>query len=191
LRALEDEDGRPARAQMVALIVLGFVLVAVPLYLWRRPRTVPETTAEPASSEIPSAAVDAAATQPDAGIVMVRLSDPVIVECHDPGSKRTAPEQCGHLVAFEKAFAHAIEGASSCVPSTARPSSFVYVADVSYARQKPRAIQLSLPKDGRTVKPAKIATACETSVEHALKAVDLDADHSHQRYKIQITATYP
>jgi hypothetical protein len=175
---------------MVALIVLGFVLVAVPLYLWRRPRTVPETSAEPASSEIPSAIADAAAPAPEAGVVMVRMSDPMILECHDPGPKHTAPEQCGHLVAFEKAFAHAIEGASSCVPSTARPSSLTFVADVSYARQKTRNVQLTLPKDGRSVKP-RVAAACESSVEHALKGVDLDAEHSHQRYKIQITANYP
>jgi hypothetical protein len=185
-----DTDSRPARAQLVALIVLGFVLVAVPLYLWRRPRAIPETSAEPASSEIPiQAAADAGA--PEAGLALVKLGDPIIVECHDPGPKKTAPEQCGHLPAFEKAFAHAIENAGSCVPSGSRPSSLVFVADVSYARQKSRAIQIYLPKDGRSVKPPKIATSCETSVESGMKSVELDGEHGHQRYKIQITASYP
>lgn len=175
---------------MLALIVLGFVLVVVPLYLWRRPRTVPETHAEPESSEVPMQASDASVASADAGVVLVRLSDPIVTQCMDPGPKRTSPEQCGHLPSFEKAFARAIEVSSSCVPSTSRPSSIVYLADVSYAR-KTHPIQLTLPKEGRAIKNAKVASACESSVENALKSAGLDAEHGHQRYKIQITATYP
>jgi hypothetical protein len=63
------------------------------------------------------------------------------------------------------------------------------VADVSYGRAKAKAIHLTLPKDGRTVKGR--ASQCESAVEHALKTVELDTDHGHSRYKIQITATYP
>jgi hypothetical protein len=60
---------------------------------------------------------------------------------------------------------------------------------LSSRRAKSRAILLTLPKEGRTVKGR--AAQCESAVEHALKAVELDTDHGHSRYKIQITATYP
>jgi hypothetical protein len=180
-------DGRPARAQMIALAVLGFVLVAVPLYLWRRPRPVP-VDANPAPPTDLAAVADAGmeGAAPTNG---VRLTDPMILECHDPGPKRTAPDQCGHLPAFEKAFAKSIADAAACVPPTAGGGNLVYVADVSYGRPKNRSIILTLPKDGRTVKGR--ASQCESAVEHTLKTVELDAEHAHSRYKIQITATYP
>ncbi len=171
---------------MIALGVLGFVLVAVPLYLWRRPRAVP-VDANPTPANDLAAIADAGAegAPPNA----VRLSDAVVLECHDPGPKRTAPEQCGHLPNFEKSFAKAITDAASCVPATAGGGNLLYVADVSYGRAKTRSILLSLPKDGRTVKGR--AAQCESAVEHGLKAVELDTEHGHSRYKIQITATYP
>jgi hypothetical protein len=172
---------------MIALGVLGFVLVAVPLYLWRRPRPVP-VDANPAASSDLASMIDSgveAAPPPNA----VRLTDPIVLECHDPGPKRTAPEQCGHLPGFEKAFAKAILDAASCVPPNAGGGNLVYLADVSYGRSKSRSILLTLPKDGRTVKGR--AGACESAIEHALKSVELDTEHQHSRYKIQITATYP
>ncbi len=175
------------RAQMIALGVLGFVLVAVPLYLWRRPRAVPVDANPTPANDL--AAIADAGSESAPPTNAVRLSDPTILECHDRGPKHTAPEQCGHLPGFEKAFAKAIVDAASCVPPTAGGGNLVYVADVSYGRAKSRSILLTLPKDGRTVKGR--AAQCESAVEHALKVLELDTDHAHQRYKIQITATYP
>lgn len=173
---------------MIALGVLGFVLVAVPLYLWRRPRAVPVDTHDPTPANDLAAIADAGAEGgPPSNAV--RLSEVVLLECHDPGTKHTAPEQCGHLPGFEKAFAKAITDAAPCVPPTAGGGNLVYVADVSYGRAKNRSILLTLPKDGRTVKGR--AAQCESAVEHGLKAIELDTDHDHSRYKFQITATYP
>ena len=36
--ALDAQVDRPARLQMIVALILGLVLVAIPLYLWRRPR---------------------------------------------------------------------------------------------------------------------------------------------------------
>src|SRR5437588_317591 len=35
---LDVSADRPARLQMIVALILGLVLVAIPLYLWRRPR---------------------------------------------------------------------------------------------------------------------------------------------------------
>lgn len=180
-------DGRPARAQMIALGVLGFVLVAVPLYLWRRPRPVPVDAKESTANDLAAIADSGVEAAPPTN--GVRMTDPVVLECHDPGPKRTPPDQCGHLPGFEKAFAKAIVDSAACVPPTAGGGNLVYVADVSYGRAKNRSVILTLPKEGRTVKGR--AAQCESAVEHIVKGLELDADHAHSRYKIQITATYP
>ncbi len=76
---------RPARLQMIVAGVLLLVLVAIPLYLWRRPRAesipvmVQEAGAEPAA---------AAPAQDDKLVV----GDAHVLSCHDPGPKRTPPE---------------------------------------------------------------------------------------------------
>lgn len=172
---------------MIALGVLGFVLVAVPLYLWRRPRAVPiEATGEALGAT--AALADAAAPAPSAA-GGARVSDAVVLECHDPGPNRTPPEQCGRLPGFEKAFARAVADAAACVAPGAGGGTIVYVADVSYGRPKARAVRLTLPKEGRTFKGG--VSACESAVERALKAAPLDADHGHSRYKLEVTATYP
>jgi len=182
---------RPARAQLIALVVLGFVLVAVPLYLWRRPRMVPPPAADEATSASLSD-LPQAATKTDAGADsgFLRLSEPVVLECHDPGPKKTQSDQCGHLPELEKSFARAIGDSATCVPTSARPATLVFVADVSYGRPKNRAILVSLGKGG-SIKNARVASGCESSVEQSLKSAPLDGEHSHARYKIQITATYP
>lgn len=186
-----DESLRPARAQMIALLVLGFVLVAVPLYLWRRPRTVPES--DPALTAVPVEEDAQASTSSDAStsaqqIAGLKLGDPQVLECHDPGSKKTPPEQCDHLPELEKAFAQAIAGASGCVPRAAG-GTVVYVADVSYARKK-HPISLTAPAEGRTVKPT-VASGCASAVGQTLSNAALDAQHAHQRYKVRVVATYP
>src|SRR5512140_1027414 len=48
---------RPARLQMLVALVLGLVLVAIPLYLWRRPRAEsPIVSAQPDAEAAPLAA---------------------------------------------------------------------------------------------------------------------------------------
>ena len=189
----DDASLRPARAQMIALLVLGFVLVAVPLYLWRRPRALPET--DPALTAAPSDA-DAEAPAPQtngSGSATpapngVRLGDPQVLECHDPGPKHTPPEQCDRLPELEKALAQAVTGASGCVPRGSG-GAVVLVADVSYARKK-KPVSVTAPAEGRTVK-ATVASACATAVGQAMQGTTLDAHHAHQRYKVRLVATWP
>ncbi len=86
--------------------------------------------------------------------------------------------------------AKAIEENASCVPRDAGGGTIAYVADVSF---KKKSLLLVTPREGRTLKNAKVVAGCQLAVRAKLANVNLDADasHQHQRYRVQITATYP
>jgi hypothetical protein len=183
---------RPARLQMLVALVLGLVLVAIPLYLWRRPRAEsPIVAAQPDAEAAPLAAnVDGDAGPPDDGGGSVALGEFRVVECHDPGSKHTPPEQCDHLGDFEKVLGKAIQDAASCAAGGGG-GALPYSADVSFGRKK-QPIHITSGKDGRTLRSAKAAAACVAAVKKNLGAATLDGmKHDHSRYKISVTATYP
>lgn len=182
------DGGGPARLQMVFVVVLGVVLVAVPLYLWRRPRSVADSAT---ASALPEAGVLSATVEVDAGPPPgVRLSDPRVLSCQDPGTKKTPNEQCDALPAFEKSFEDAILNAKGCVPAAAGPGTITYVADVSF--NKKHTVTVSLPKDGRSYRGVKSVSGCAAAVRASMSGVSLDPiPHAHGRYKVAIVATYP
>lgn len=191
---------RAARLQTIAAVALGLALIAIPLYLWRRPRSesvpvggIADGTSAPldAGGAPPSASASAASA---ASTPIVLLSDAKVMECHDPGSHHTRPEDCDHLASIEKGFAAAITSAGGCVPAAAGGGTLVYVLDASFGRKR-HPFELFVPRDGRTLKSshasAAAATACSAAVKHGLDALTLDGvAHAHSRYKIAITATY-
>jgi hypothetical protein len=185
-------DG-PARLQMLAVVLLGLVLVAVPLYLWRRPRSVTSAVSGEAGAPDGSAP-DAADTtaELDAGPTYgIRLSDARITECHDQGSKKTPAEQCDALPAFAKSFTDAILAARDCMAPSAGPGSITYVADVSFSRKK-SPVTITLPKDGRSFRAVKTVAGCAAAVRSAVTGLSLESmPHAHNRYKMAIVATYP
>ncbi len=182
---------RPARLQMLVALVLGLVLVAIPLYLWRRPRAESPIVSAQADAEAApmAAAFDADARAPDdAGAVA--LGEPRVLECHDPGSKHTPPEQCDRLAAFEQLLGKAIQDAASCAAGSGG-GALPYVVDVSFGRKK-QPVHLLAVKDGRTLKSAKSAATCNAAVRKSLGSASLDGmKHEHSRYKIEVVATYP
>lgn len=213
LSALDAGLERPARIQMAIATVLGIALVAIPLYLWRRPRSVneavgdsarPQASAEVANADAAAAPGGAAGAGAAAGVGAaaggqgsgaatpgVALSDARVVECHDAGSKKTAPADCDHLPAVEKTIAAAIVQSASCVPASAGGGTIEYEADVSFLR-KHNPIAITAPHDGRTVKGAHVAVACIKAIKAALGPPALsNVPHTHGRYKITIVATYP
>jgi hypothetical protein len=179
---------RPARLQMIVALLLGLVLVAIPLYLWRRPRaeSIAATGSADAGTDPGAAAAAPSASADDAKL---SLGEPKSILCQDPGPKKTSPEQCDHVVDVEKAFAKAIEESASCVPKDAGGGTIQYVADVSF---KKKSLNVATPKEGRTFKNTKIVGACHAAVKSKLQGLSLDAiAHTHARYKIAITASYP
>jgi hypothetical protein len=184
---------RPARLQMLVALVLGLVLVAIPLYLWRRPRAESPIVTPDADTPAPlytGGAIDADASAADASGPLA-LDGPKILECHDPGPSRTSPDQCDHLVDFERLFTKAIQDASTCAPTSAGQGAIPWIADVSFVRKR-QPIRLLVAKDGHTLKGPKTNAACTAAVKKNLGAVSLDGmKHDHARYKIEIIASYP
>jgi len=195
-RGVFGSNARPfdalGSAQTVGALLAGILLFAVPLYLWRRPRSVPP----PAHTDTatPDAATDAApvALAPvDAGKPRhVKIADARVLECHDRGSRRTPPDQCDHIAAFEKAFADAVEASYECVPPAAGTGSIEFIADLSFSRKK-HPVTLSLPRDGRSFQSPRIVKDCATGVRSRLGAFPVaPLTHAHARYKISFIASY-
>ena len=202
-------DDRPVRIQLFVALLLGLVLVATGLYLWRRPRAVADSAqSEPTIStdaESPSqgavklalagdagiaAAVAAQAAAETSGAGDVTLSEPRVVSCHDKGAKKTAPDECDHLGTVEQALARAIRQTSSCVPPAAGGGAVEYVLDVSFLR-KSAPLKVLISRSGRTLK-SKTASACRLAVSNNIRDVSLEGiAHNHQRYQVAMTATYP
>jgi hypothetical protein len=181
---------RPARLQMIVALVLGLVLVAIPLYLWRRPRAESISATGSADGGVDPNAAAASTTAPAIDESKPTVGEAKSILCQDPGPKKTSPEQCDHLADVEKAFAKAIEDtAVVCVPKDAGGGTIQFVADVSFKRH---ALNVSTPKEGRTMKNGKVVSACQSMVKSRLQAVSLESvQHAHARYKIAITASYP
>lgn len=171
---------------MIVALVLGLVLVAIPLYLWRRPRAESIAVSSDGGAD-PAAHVTEAPPAPEE---KATIGEAKILQCQDPGPKKTSPEQCDHLVEVEKALARAIEENASCVPKDAGGGTIVYVADVSFKR---KSIAITAPKEGRSMKNAKVVAGCQGAVKGKLPSSLLDnvRGHAHARYRIAITATYP
>lgn len=185
--ALDAQVDRPARLQMIVALILGLVLVAIPLYLWRRPRAESITVNNGGADGGALPAVTAASTAGNDEKIVI--GEAKILSCHDPGPKKTAPEQCDHVADMEKAFAKAIEENATCVPKDAGGGTIIYVADVGF---KKKTVSVSTPKEGRTLKSSKVAGTCEKLVKAKLSALSYDSiKHEHARYRVSITAIYP
>jgi hypothetical protein len=182
---LDPQVDRLARLQMIVALFLVLVLVAIPLYLWRRPRaeSIPVSMASNAAIAAPPPSAAPAAEE------KVILGEAKTLSCHDPGPKKTLPEQCDHVAPFEKALAAAIEESAACVPRDAGGGTILFVADVNF---KKKHATVSTPKEGRTLKNPKVVPLCERAVKSRLLSVPLDGfKHEHARYRISMTATYP
>lgn len=184
-----DGDGdRAPRIQIVAALLLVLVLVVVPLYLWRRPRVDAGDAAPTASQSTVvtpiSGAADAGADA--TGSSLLTLGEMKMIECHDPGPKRTAPSDCDRLPQFERAVTDAIRAEAAC---GAGAGEVLWIVDVSTLRKK-TPVLLSVTKDGHALKSGKVATDCTTAVKRSLSAATLDPGHAHARYKMEVTASY-
>jgi len=225
---VSSPPGRPFRISMLVALASGLVLVALPLYVLRKPRVVearpdpvavpnalatssvsgaPAVTGTPASNGVtasnapaalPGSAVASAATAAPVVAPKVAAPKPVVeltpwrmVGCHDPGSKRTRPEECDHITPIEEAVGNAIASTGDCLPDTVGGGTIEYLADFSFARKRD-ALKLATPRGARSVKNGKAVAACKAAVRQALSNVPLPpVTHAHARYAMAITAVYP
>jgi hypothetical protein len=181
------------RVPLIAAMLLGLVLIASGLYLWRRPHVPvdPSGGDDPAGSAaaLAPSEVPVATAPPEAGPPSpVALSDARVLGCHDRGPRVTPADQCDHVAPVEKALSSAVEHAAACVPQAASGGTIEYVADVSFLR---RTVSVTLPRAGRSVRDRKVLRACAAAVRSVMQQVTLDGvDHQHAKYKISVTATY-
>jgi hypothetical protein len=197
-----DLGERPLRAQLVAALVLGLAVVSIPLYLWRRPKTEAEPSRDKAPVASSSVDVKAATAllplDTKAAPRAPSLSEMRVLSCGDAkrGKGESRAERaslqstsCDRPDGFDKLFAKAIADSASCVPE-GNGGSIAYRADLGFSRKK-NPIHVSAPKDGRSLKSGKIASACLHEIRKKLDGTALDMRHDHPRYRLEIVATYP
>jgi hypothetical protein len=191
---------RPVRVQVIIGLVAGLILVAVPLYLWRRPQ--PSTiavadaavSAEAASGKPPTALgppIDAGNIQPvdiiDAGAPSLKLSPFTTIKCQNPGPGRTPAERCDHVTYFEDALARAIRENAACAPSSKSPTEVSFVMDLDFRRKHTNVFagKSSSLKHAQT----KELLRC---VKRAMATPDWGTiPHQYVKYKLKVVATYP
>lgn len=192
---------RPVRIQIIMALVAALVLVAVPLYLWRRPQ--PETISSadaavaasakaaplaPGASGSPAnALVPPGVAQPAAAAPRLEIAPIKTLKCQDAGPGRTPPERCDGLRAFEDALTRAIRDSQSCAPEA--KSSFVmsYVLEMNFSKKHQ---SLFLGKSTTLARSKrKDLLKC---VERAMQPADWDRiPHQHTKYTVNAVVTYP
>lgn len=183
--------------QLLVALVAGLILVAVPLYLWRRPKgtrvEVVDGGAEAgvADAGLPmDAAANLLATALDGGKVSTNeltLDTVKISKCQRPGPGRTSPDQCDRQPFFEEALVKAVLENASCAPKTAKGGTVSFALKVDH---KKRSVHLWAGRSG-TIRGKKANSVIEC-VSRAMPTPNWDAiQHSYTVYTIQLIATYP
>jgi hypothetical protein len=186
---------RPLRAQLVVAGVVCVILIAVPLYLLRRPSGAPAPAATSSASSSSASGGPAAPVAVDAGAVLgakpaerVRLAAAQRVKCGASAvSARIEGGLCDSLPPIEAAFATAIRASVDCAPKRKEEGSINFVLSVDFNQRK---FHVFPGQSGSWRGPqARKATEC---VNRAFPNPDWGATpHQYRYYWIAILATYP
>ena len=180
------------RLQIVIALVAGLILVAVPLYLWRRPRpeSIPSADAAVSADAGPpsDASADGAMFQPTTPPPpIVQLSPFTTLKCENPGPGKTPPERCDHVPFFEDGLARAIRDNAACAPASSTPLKVSFVMEVDFRRKR---TNLFVGKSS-TIKKEK-GKELLRCVTRGMPTPDWGTIvHQYAKYKVNVTATYP
>lgn len=190
LRRLSRSGGgaeRPLRAQFVLAGMLGLILIAIPLYLLRRPSGTP-------SASFPDAGVSGFGgvfgDEADASslVAQVLLGPIQRVKCGPSAAQiSNEGELCDALPALEAALRQSILGSVECAPRTGKEGSINFVLEVDFEGSR---YNLFPGKSGKWRGPqARRAIQC---VLRGFPPVDLTTvNHQFGYYAIAILAVYP
>jgi hypothetical protein len=182
---------RPLRAQVIVALVCTAMLIAVPLYLLRKPST--KTTASvPSASSAPSAGPLSAPAAPAASaaapVSPPRLTLGTVQKVRCGASAAATPNEgtlCDSLPAFEEALKKAILSSEDCAPKPKAKGSINYVLNIDFVRKK---LHVFPGASGEwRGKQARRATSC---VENAVKVSEWAVPHQYRFYAIAILANY-
>ncbi len=201
-RQLGSGGQQPVRLQMILGLVVGLVLVAVPLYLWRRPEQAKAGAGASASAASGPGGAPAAGSSPQpsgSAVPYVPLTDPSSAEskvklepfktvrCSDPGPGKTPPERCDHITFFEDAMTRAVKENATCAPPSKTGAQVSFVLDLDFRKK-----QRKLNRGKSTTLSKEQSKELFACVEKALPTPDWDSvPHQHSRYIVNLTANYP
>jgi hypothetical protein len=179
---------RPVRLQIIIALVAGLILVAVPLYLWRRPRVESIPTADAAVADAGAPETGSPIVAFDAGPAGgITLSPFTTLKCENPGPGKTPPERCDHLTFFEDGLSRAIRDNAACAPSSKTPTTVSFVMEADFRAKK---LTLFAGKSS-SIKRNK-AQQLLRCVKRAMPTPDWGTiPHQYARYKVNVIATYP
>lgn len=178
---------RPIRAQAVVAFALVLALIAVPLYLLRRPAgntsgMVPDAGA-PGFGGVIRSELDAAAATTE-----VLLGPLQRVRC-GASATQTSGEGglCDALPLLEAALRQAIQSNVDCAPSGGKEGSINYVLEVDFSQSR---LNLFAGKSG-TWRGSRARSAATCVLRSLPPLAWTDLGHQYQYYAIAILATYP
>jgi hypothetical protein len=177
---------RPLRAQLVVAGVTALLIIAIPLYLLRRPAgdmAKRDAAAALASGGLIRSTLDAGPpTQP------IRLGAVQRVKC-SAAANRDGNEGslCDRLPMLEEELERAIKSNVDCAPKTGQEGTINYVLTLNFNKKQ---IHVFPGASGQWKGPqAKAAAKC---VKRSLPDVDWDGiPHRYRYYVIAVMATYP
>jgi hypothetical protein len=189
------------RVQIILALVAALVLVAVPLYLWRRPQpagipsadaaTVANGPAPAATGVGASLGADASGGAPllvgSGALPKVEVSPIKTLKCQDSGPGKTPPERCDGVRFFEDGLTRAIKDSAACAPPTKNGFVTSFVLEFHFGKKRTNLFfgkSTTLSKSKR-----RELLRC---VEAALPTPDWDRiPHQHQKYTVNAVVTYP
>jgi hypothetical protein len=183
------------RMQLVIAFILGTTILAVLLYLWRRPSAAPrdahDAVSEPsasASALAPAIVHTPVAPKEKAPVPRVKIGAAQRLKCGaSPRALVGESGVCDSLPYFEQALAKAIDEKVECAPKASDEGSINYVLSVDFRTHD---VHLFAGRSGSWHgKQAKTATEC---VKKALPAPAWDTMiHQYRYYVVAMLATYP
>jgi hypothetical protein len=185
---------RLLRAQLVIALVLGFTILAVLLYLWRRPSGTEHDGHDAMVGPSASATVPAPVivrTKVEAvkvPIPRVKVGPVQHVRCGSSAKASGEGNLCDSLPYFEQALTKAVTDTADCAPKAkGDDGSINYVLVVDFRSKE---LRVYPGKSGTWKgKAAKAATEC---VKHAITAPSWETvSHQYRHYLLAVLATYP
>jgi hypothetical protein len=194
LRHLGTSSGpRPLRSPAVLGLIALLVLVALPVYLLRRPKPTKPAAVEPtlradaAVALSPPPAVPPPVVPESAASKRIALADAKTARCIPRGGGRVTTERCDRLTPFEDALARAIRDNVACAPPAAAPYTVSFVLSLDFDR---KSMHLWAGRSGSIKK--RLTGDLIRCVEHAIVPPDWETvAHQHQKYDVNILAAYP